>query len=92
MREKILRQQEAFLEVLTEPGFAAHFTIGGEDYKRIEIPEKLDPRLHELYRKKSFYVEHTDGLDLKIEKPEYAQQIAYGFKLLKPLYTLLMTD
>jgi len=92
MREKLLRQQEEFLAVLTDPEFAAHYRVCGEDYKRIEIPEKLDPRLHELYRKKSFYVEHTDGLDLKIEQPEYAQQIAYGFKLLKPLYTLLMTE
>lgn len=92
MRQKILRQQEAFLAVLTDPAFAGHYQVLGEDYKRIEIPEALDPRLHDLYRKKSFYVEHTDGLDFKIERPEYAQEIAQGMKLLKPLYDLLMKE
>lgn len=91
LREKMLRQQEEFLAVLTEPAFAERFVIQGENYKRMEIPEQLDPRLHDWYCKKSFCVEHTDGLDLKIEKPEYAQEIAQGIKLLKPLYDLLMT-
>ena len=68
------------------------YRVLGEDYKRIDIPEQLDPRLHTLYRKKSFYVEHSDGLELKIGRPEYAQRIAQGLLLLKPLYELMMTE
>ena len=92
LRGKILRQQEEFIKALCEPSFAEHYRVLGEDYKRIDIPEQLDPRLHTLYRKKSFYVEHSDGLDLKIERPEYAQEIAQGLLLLKPLYELMMTE
>ena len=88
----MLRQQEEFLNVLCEPAFAEHFRVLGEDYKRMEIPAELDVRLHELYRKKSFYVEHSDGLDFKIERPEYAEEIARGLRLLKPLYALMMTE
>ena len=92
LRGKLLRQQEDFLKVLCKPAFAAHFRVLGEDYRRIEIPAELDARLHDLYRKKSFYVEHSDGLDFKIERPEYAEEIAQGLLLLKPLYKLMMTE
>ena len=92
LRGKMLRQQEAFLKALCEPAFAEHYRVLGEDYKRIDIPAELDPRLHALYRKKSFYVEHSDGLELKIGRPEYAQQVAQGLLLLKPLYELMMTE
>ena len=74
------------------PEFAAHYRVLGEDYKRMDIPDGLDPRLHALYRKKSFYVEHSDGLDACIEQPEYAQRIARGLLLLGPLYHLMMTE
>ena len=68
------------------------FCILGEDYKRIEIPEELHPALHDPYRKKSFYVEHNDGLDPGISRPEYAQEIGEGLLLLKPLYQLLTNE
>lgn len=92
LRGKILRQQEQFLQALCAPEFAAHYRVLGEDYKRMDIPDGLDPRLHALYRKKSFYVEHSDGLDACIEQPEYAQRIARGLLLLGPLYHLMMTE
>ncbi len=92
MRETMLRRQDDFLDVLTQPDFARHYRVLGEDYKRMEIPEKLHPALYELYRKKNFYVEHTDGVGPKIERPEYAQEIADGLRLLGPLYQLMMSE
>ena len=66
MRALLLRRQRELVQILTDPAFAAHYRILGEDYKRIEIPEELHPALRDLYRKKSFYVEHNDGLDPRI--------------------------
>ena len=91
-RALLLRRQRELVQILTDPAFAAHYRILGEDYKRIEIPEELHPALHDLYRKKSFYVEHNDGLDPRISRPEYAQEIGAGMLLLKPLYQLLTNE
>ena len=88
-REKLPRQQEEFLAVICDPEFAARFVIEGDEYKKIVIPEKLDPRLIPLYVKKSFSVWHSDGLDEKIGQPEYLDEIAEGFRILKPLYRLM---
>lgn len=92
MRALLLRRQRELVQILTDPAFAAHYRILGEDYKRIEIPEELHPALRDLYRKKSFYVEHNDGLDPRISRPEYAQEIGDGMLLLKPLYQLLTNE
>lgn len=92
MREKLLRQQEDFLRVLGDDEFAQRFEVLGDDYKRMEIPENLDPRLHALYCKKGFFVQHMDEITAKIEQPEYAQEIASGLSALEPLYRLMTQD
>ena len=92
MRQHILQHQDAFLRILKDPAFTVHYRVLGEDYKRMDFPEGLHPDLRGLYQKKGFYVEHSDGLDAKIERPEYAEEIARGFRLLAPLYQLLMKE
>ena len=39
MRALLLRRQRELVQILTDPAFATHYRILGEDYKRIEIPE-----------------------------------------------------
>ena len=89
LRESLVAREQDFLRVLTDPQFTARFVLGGDDYKRIAIPETLDPRLHALYRKKNFFYDHEDALGDTVFSPGYILELESGMRALAPLYALM---
>ena len=89
IREAILRNPDEFEAALSDPELRERFQMLGEDYRRMEPPVALPPYADALYRKKGVYFEHDDGLDGRVFSPRYAEEIAEGFRLLRPVYALL---
>ncbi len=89
IREAILQRTDEFEGALSDPELRETFALGGEDYRRLEPPVPLPPGCDALYRKKSVYFEHDDGLKDNVFSPGYAEEIARGFRLLAPVYALL---
>lgn len=77
------------LEAVGSPDFQARYTLEGEDYKRMSIPEAVPEALRPLYTKKGLYAEHALSDWSLLYKPELAQVLAEDFRLLTPLYRLL---
>ena len=90
LRETILARPGRVLTIVEAPAFQARFSLLGETYARQhQPPEGLEKGLHDLYRKKNVYAEHSlEDMD-KLFTPQIAEEIAADFRALQPFYELL---
>ncbi|MDP2892520.1 MAG: DUF2461 domain-containing protein [Bacillota bacterium] len=90
LRQAMLAYPKSFLDTIDKPELKSFFSLKGEDYKK-KLPdeEKLPGQLKQLYRKRSFYYEHSQGIVEKALSPGIADDVEKGFLLLAPVYRLI---
>lgn len=89
LRDRMLARPKRFLELVSEPAFAARFAVEGEAFKRpryMDAPEGLRRYLN--MRSLSFCFSSPELQNTL--RPELADEIIEGFELLKPVYRFLM--
>lgn len=86
-RHLMLRQPKEFADVAAS--CRAPFELAGESYKRPLVKDQ-DPALANWYNRKTFAVMTTDTQMETLFSAQLAQQIARGFRQLRPLYDFLL--
>lgn len=91
-RARMLAAPSAFRSIVKDSAVADAFTLCGEDYKRPpagleRIPEDLAP----WYKKKSFYLEHTEPTGDDARGPDLVGKVVPLLTALGPLYKYLAT-
>ncbi|MED9957791.1 MAG: DUF2461 domain-containing protein [Christensenellales bacterium] len=90
LRARIVTQSRRVERIVTDPAFAAEFSLMGPAYQRQHAPPPgLCAPLAELYRKKTVYAEHHVTDFERLFSPALADDIASGFRTLAPFYALL---
>ena len=89
IRPRILAKPNKFLELVSDPAFTSHFTVEGDLFKRPRITDAPEGVLPYLNRKGLSFCFSSPNLK-KTLSPEIAEEIIEGFRLLKPVYRLLM--
>ena len=87
-RAQLTRDENEFAAIARE--VEKEFTLHPRSYKRMRIPETLSEDMKKWYPLRGFYVEKSiDDFDL-LKSPALADEIAAGYKKLKPLYDYFM--
>lgn len=89
IRPHILAKPNKFLELVNDPAFTSRFTVEGDLFKRPRITDAPEGVLPYLNRKGLSFCFSSPNLK-KTLSPEIADEIIEGFRLLKPVYRLLM--
>jgi uncharacterized protein (TIGR02453 family) len=89
IRPRILAKPQAFLSLVEDPAFAARFKAMGDSFKRPKITDAPERLLPYLNRKGLSFCFSSPNLK-KTLSPEIADEIIEGFRLLKPVFRLLM--
>lgn len=89
IRPHILAKPNKFLELVNDPAFTSRFTVEGDLFKRPRITDAPEGVLPYLNRKGLSFCFSSPNLK-KTLSPEIAEEIIEGFRLLKPVYRLLM--
>jgi len=66
-----------------------NFTLEGDDYKKLKVPEMPDS-VQEWYRKKSFYLVCNSAIGPRLFSRDLVNDLLDGFKRLAPLYHFLL--
>lgn len=85
LREAILRKKDDFNKIVANKKLNERFTLGGEQYKKLAIPEELPEATIPYYLAKGFYLGHGETTGKQVMQPAFAEQIAEDFKLFKPM-------
>jgi len=88
MRERILARPALFLELAEDKAFSHRFTLQGEDYKRIKVPD-ADARLQPWLNKRGFSYCYSCKDLKRTMTPALVEELQEGFELLKPMYRFL---
>lgn len=91
MRGDMLARPKVYRKMLQGLSLDRRFTLHGNQYKRLQIPEALDPALAGLYRSKGFYVRNVPqpgDYDL-IFSHAIVDRLAEDYAQLAPMYRLL---
>ena len=83
-RKEIDRHPEALSKLVRQFNRQSTFTLEGEAYARSK--GQVDELLRPWFQKKSLSLSHELPLDEKIFRPELAEEILAGFKILAPFY------
>ncbi|MEZ4509723.1 MAG: DUF2461 domain-containing protein [Eubacteriales bacterium] len=89
IRPRLLAKPEAFLSLVNDPAFTAKFEVKGDLFKRprfTDAPEGLQTYLN---RKGLSFCFFSPNLKNTLS-PEIADEIIEGFRLLQPVYRLMM--
>jgi len=89
IRPHILAKPNKFLELVSDPAFTSRFTVEGDLFKRPRITDAPEGVLPYLNRKGLSFCFSSPNLK-KTLSPEIAEEIIEGFRLLQPVYRLLM--
>ena len=89
IRPHILAKPNKFLELVNDPAFTSRFTVEGDLFKRPRITDAPEGVLPYLNRKGLSFCFSSPNLK-KTLSPEIAEEIIEGFRLLQPVYRLLM--
>nr|WP_122012478.1 DUF2461 domain-containing protein [Maliibacterium massiliense] len=87
IRRHIASRPGVFAQIVEDPAFAAHYTLHGNDYKR--LPHECAGAqgvLLEWMKKKSFFVEHERPAEARLFTPQLLGDVLEGFRLATPLY------
>jgi uncharacterized protein (TIGR02453 family) len=87
-RKKITGKPAEFQKAIAFFTSESAFTLGGEDYKRIEIPP-IPEALVPWYRKKSFYLSQVHPVDEILFSSKLVTRLESEFIKLSPLYHYL---
>lgn len=91
LRQRMVDKPAQVLKVLNGLKLGNRFLLKGDAYKRLAVPEGLNPLLAELYIKKGFYLESIpqgDEFDLAFGGG-LEERVAADFQLIAPLYNLV---
>lgn len=90
-RAKVLAAPARFEHIVTEPTFAATFTLRGEDYKKqkaIDVNEILRPWVS----KKRFYIEYSCNDLSRARSETLVDEVIAGLECAAPLYRFSHDD
>lgn len=94
MRGDMLEKPQKFRKVLKGLDLGKAFSLNGNEYQRLSIPETLHPELETLYRKKGFWVENIsrpDDFSLCFT-PQIVDRLTEDYQKLTPLYRLMREE
>ena len=89
IRPRLLAKPQKFLSLVSDPAFTARFETVGDLFKRPKITEAPEGLLPYLNRKGLSFCFSSPNLS-KTLTPEIKDEIEEGFRLLKPVYRLMM--
>jgi uncharacterized protein (TIGR02453 family) len=89
IRPRLLAKPKEFLALVQDPAFTARFETVGDMFKRPKITDAQEELLPYLNRKGLSFCFSSPNL-AKTLSPEVAEEIKEGFRLLKPVYRLMM--
>jgi uncharacterized protein (TIGR02453 family) len=89
IRPRLLAKPQKFLSLVSDPAFTAQFETVGDLFKRPKITEAPEGLLPYLNRKGLSFCFSSPNLS-KTLTPEIKDEIEEGFRLLKPVYRLMM--
>ena len=89
IRPRLLANPQKFLSLVSDPAFTARFETVGDLFKRPKITEAPEGLLPYLNRKGLSFCFSSPNLS-KTLTPEIKDEIEEGFRLLKPIYRLMM--
>lgn len=91
IRADMVEHPKPYLDMLKGLRLGDRFTLHGNEYKRLKIPEALHPELHTLYIKKGFYVRNVprpDDYD-SLFNGSIVDRLAEDYAMLAPMYHLM---
>lgn len=94
MRADMVEKPQKFRKVLKGLHLGEDFSLNGNEYQRLAIPETLHPDLLILYRRKGFWVNNISkpgDFDLCFT-PQIVDRLAEDFRRLTPLYQLMREE
>lgn len=94
MRADMLEKPQKFRKVLKGLRLGADFSLHGNEYKRLSVPEALHPELETLYRRKGLYVTNITrpgDYDLCFSHA-IVDRLSQDFRQLEPFYKLLREE
>lgn len=89
IRPRLLAQPEAFLSLVNDSAFTAKFEVRGDLYKRPRFSDAPEGLLPYLNRKGLSFCFFSPNLKNTFS-PKIADEIIEGFRLLQPVYRLMM--
>lgn len=89
IRPRLLAKPQEFLALVSDPAFTARFETVGDTFKRPKITDAPEGLLPYLNRKGLSFCFSSPNLQ-KTLSPEIAEEIIEGFRLLKPVYRIMM--
>ena len=89
MRGRMLAQPKQFLSLVSDPAFAALFTLEGMAYKRPKYTE-VDPKLFPYINRRSLSFSYFSEKLTNTMQPDFFDEVREAFQLLKPVYRFLM--
>jgi uncharacterized protein (TIGR02453 family) len=89
IRPRLLAKPQKFLSLVNDPAFTARFETVGDMFKRPKITDAPEGLLPFLNRKGLSFCFSSPNLS-KTLTPEIKNEIEEGFRLLKPVYRLMM--
>lgn len=90
LRKRILANPAKMTTAFNDPTVNEWFHMNGEDYKK-KVPgeDEAPQELIKIYRKRSFYYDHSGGIDDTVKSTKVADEIEKGFATLEPIYKIL---
>ena len=90
-RQRILTAPDQIREVFRAEGFPDRYTIGGEVYRKMKVPESVPEDLRALYPLKYLEVAHngTENEWALMKTPEFVRQMIYEINAMTPLLRLM---
>jgi uncharacterized protein (TIGR02453 family) len=84
MRRRLVQNPEPFLE--TWRAAKGDFELHTKSFKRMAIPDDLNPEAREWYNLKGFYVERDANDASLLKSPALVDEIRRGYETITPMY------
>ena len=88
LRRKIAARPQDYLPLL-ERAKKSGFSIGGAEFKRLEVPPGVPEELVPLYKKREIYFEKMNVKMAWAYSPDIVSRVTRDFKRMAPVYQLL---
>lgn len=88
MRRRIIARPDDFVR-LVERLYKNGFSIGGNQWKKLPVPDAVPEVLRPLYLKKDIYISRNDARVADAMKPDIAEKVYRDFEVLMPVYKML---
>lgn len=90
-RQRILTAPDQVREVFQAEGFPKRYVIGGEEYRKMKVPESVPEDLRPLYTLKYLSVSHdaTEAEWALMRTPEFVRQMVAEINAMTPLLRLM---